>query len=176
MEASARTTGEQAVRQVVYRLGNEEDLSRPQNDGACIDLTQIHPTTKQMEDNLFRRYPDIPHKFVVRAEGSTASIYVMGCRTESDILERYGLKQDEIAGGGVIYRNYLLQLVFTGYSMVYRAIPKEAGEEFGRLLVKKLADCIYFSGAVSEPTWIMHQWWRQFGFSFWKQDISGRRT
>ncbi len=165
-----------AEKKAIYRIGNEDGLLLAENGGSCINPRELHPTMEQFQGHSLRSYIEIPHKFVVEGEGNTASIYVMRCRTHSDILEKYGIEQDAAVGAGVIYHDYRLRLVLTGYSMIYRAIPTEAGEEFGKLITEMLSGHIYFSGVLSKPTWIIHPWWRQFGYDSWKQDIETGKT
>lgn len=78
------------------------------------------------------------HRFVVElSDERITSIYVGRKSTHQDVVEKFGLNDKNIVGGGFAYTK-AGQFVLGGYSRKYLGISKNAAESFAQLMLPEL--------------------------------------
>jgi hypothetical protein len=78
------------------------------------------------------------HKFVVSEDAGKRAIYVSPAESHFGVVERFGLNQEKMIGGGSIYIDEQGRLIFAGNSACYGTISNSDAKKFGELIAPEL--------------------------------------
>ena len=107
---------------------------------------------------------DSSHKFVVekKAAGDSTSVEIYVFKGgHPGVAIHFGLKDDDVIGGGSLYIDDDGNLVLGSYSRNYLGIPRDAKKRFGDLVAKKLSDDlgIKLNGIVAADSEYINKMW-----------------
>lgn len=105
------------------------------------------------------------HRFVAEDAGK-ALIYVGFEKSQLDVAKAFELDETSLTGGGNLYINGGKRLVLAGRSLNYQAIPREAAQRFGELIIPRLRQMhIDVLEVLAEPEGDINPYWARLGFT-----------